>query len=168
MHMRVKLEFLIPGVQHAEETDLRSEMFGIASDFEKSFRTGSEQEIVDDFLILQSQRGQLTRQREDYMHVRRRKKFPVTLFQPTIARSRLTLWAVPVSARVVRDGAIPAARALIEMTTQNGGTTPRNGQQHFDMLPGDPLVTSFDEGISRGADQIGHLERWPVHLLFLW
>ena len=63
---------------------------------------------------------------------------------------------------------MPAAGAFIEMAAECSGTTPRNGQQHFDMLPGDPLVTSFDEGLSRGADQIGHLERWPVHLLFLW
>jgi len=38
----------------------------------------------------------------------------------------------------------------------------------FDMLPGDPLTASFDECVSCGADQIGHLERWPVHLLVLW
>ena len=24
------------------------------------------------------------------------------------------------------------------------------------------------KGVSRGADQIGHLEEWPVHLLILW
>jgi hypothetical protein len=36
------------------------------------------------------------------------------------------------------------------------------------MLPADPLAASFDEGISRGADEIGHLERWPANLLFLW
>jgi hypothetical protein len=63
---------------------------------------------------------------------------------------------------------MPAAGALIEMTAEDGGTTPRDGQQHFDMLPGDPLTASFDEGVSRSADQIGHLEGWPVHLLVLW
>jgi len=53
------------------------------------------------------------------------------------------------------------------MATECGGATPRNGQEHFDMLPGDPLTASFDECVSRSADQIGHLKRWPVHLLFL-
>jgi hypothetical protein len=60
-----------------------------------------------------------------------------------------------------------AARALIEMTAEHGGTTPLNRQQHFDVLPGDPLAASFDECLSRNANQIGHLERWPIHLLFL-
>ena len=40
MDMRMMFEFLIPGMQHAEEADLRAEMFRIASDFEESFGTG--------------------------------------------------------------------------------------------------------------------------------
>jgi len=39
-----------------------------------------------------------------------------------------------------------------------------DGQQHFDVLPADPLTASLDECVSRSADQIGHLEGWPVHL----
>src|SRR5947209_1896297 len=61
MHMRVKFEFLTPAVQHAEEADFRAEMLGIACDFQKGFRTGAKQEIVDDLLVLQDQRGQMTR-----------------------------------------------------------------------------------------------------------
>jgi len=61
---------------------------------------------------------------------------------------------------------MPAAGALVEMPAQCGGTTAHNGPQHFDMLPTEPAAISFDEGSSRGADEIGHLERWPAHLLF--
>jgi hypothetical protein len=39
MHIRVELEFLTPGVQHAEETDFSAEVFGIAGDFDKGLRT---------------------------------------------------------------------------------------------------------------------------------
>ena len=42
MDMRVKLEFLIPGVQHTEEADLGPETSGIAGDLEKRFCTGTE------------------------------------------------------------------------------------------------------------------------------
>jgi len=35
MHVRVKFEFLIPGVEHTEEADLRAEMLRIASDCEE-------------------------------------------------------------------------------------------------------------------------------------
>ena len=61
-----------------------------------------------------------------------------------------------------------ATGALIEMTAKCGGTTSRNSSQHFDVLPTEPVTISFDECISRGADEIGHLEWWPDHLRFLW
>ena len=62
---------------------------------------------------------------------------------------------------------MPATGALVEMAAECGGTTSPNGQQHFDVLPLEPVAISFEESISRGADQIGHLEGWPGHLLFL-
>jgi hypothetical protein len=61
-----------------------------------------------------------------------------------------------------------AASALIKMSAEHGRATLRNGQQHFDMLPADPLTASFDECVSRSADEISHLEGWPVRLLVLW
>jgi hypothetical protein len=36
-------------VQHAEEADFRAEVSRIAGDFEKCFRTGAEQQAIDDF-----------------------------------------------------------------------------------------------------------------------
>ncbi len=94
----------------------------------------------------------MTRKRKDHMDVGRREKFSATFFQPTFASTCLTLRAVPISARVVGDGAMSTAAAFIEMTAERGSTTARNGQEHFDMLPGDPLTASFDEGISRSTD----------------
>jgi hypothetical protein len=99
MYMRVKFEFLSPAVQHAEEADFRTEMLGIARDFQKGFRTGAKQEIVDDLLVLQDQRSQMTRKREDNVDVARREKFLATRCEPAIASSCLTLRAVPISAR---------------------------------------------------------------------
>jgi hypothetical protein len=59
MGVRVMFEFLIPGVEHTEEADLGAEMLGIASDFEESFGTSLQQQMVQDFLVLQGERGQL-------------------------------------------------------------------------------------------------------------
>jgi len=33
------------------------------------------------------------------------------------------------------------------------------------MFPTEPVAISFDERLSRSADDIGHLEKWPAHLL---
>ena len=53
MDMGMKPDLLIPSVQHAEETNLCTEVSGIASDFEESFRAGTKQEIADHLFVLQ-------------------------------------------------------------------------------------------------------------------
>src|SRR5713101_8931246 len=100
------------------------------------------------------------------MDVTRREKFRATRCEPPFTGARLTLRTMAVSAAIEGDGAMPAAGALIEMPAKCGGATPPNGQQHFDMLPTEPVAVSFDESSSRVADEIGHLQRWPAHLLF--
>ena len=55
--MRVKEQTLIPGVQHAEEADLGSEMARIAGDLDQSLCAGMKQEVKDGFLVLQGHRA---------------------------------------------------------------------------------------------------------------
>jgi hypothetical protein len=139
----------------------------IARNFLKCFGTGAKQEIVENLLVLQNQWHQPVRQCEDDVHVAGRKEFPSTRSNPSFPSSDLTLRAVAIATRIEGDGLMPAAGALVEMTAECGGTTPRNGHQHFEMRPPDPFAVSFDEGRSRGADDIGHLKGWPIHLLLL-
>src|ERR1700693_6540661 len=100
MDMGMEPELLIPGVQHGEEAEFRAEVPRVASDFENCFCTGAEQQIVDDFLILQSQWRELRRKREDHMDVARREKFSLTCGDPAFAGRGLTLWAVAIGAGV--------------------------------------------------------------------
>src|SRR5450755_5051789 len=127
MDMGMESKLLTPGMQHGEEADFRAEVFRISSDFEKCLRTGAEQQIVDDFLVLQSQWSKLRRKCEDHMDVARGEKFFLTRGDPAFAGRGLTLRAVSIAAGVVRDGTMPATGALIEMTAECGGTTARHG-----------------------------------------
>ena len=52
MYLRVQFEFLSPTVRRTEETDFCTEMLGIASNFQKGFRTGTKQKVVEDLLVL--------------------------------------------------------------------------------------------------------------------
>jgi hypothetical protein len=61
MDMRVVLEVLAPGVEHTEEANLRSEMLRVGSHLQQSRGAGAEQEIVHDFLVLQSQPREFVR-----------------------------------------------------------------------------------------------------------
>jgi hypothetical protein len=85
-------------MEHAEEADFGAEMAGIAGDFEQRFRTGPEQEIVDDLLVLQGQRGEPTRKGENDMDVGGGQEFAAARSQPTVASLGLTLGAVSIPA----------------------------------------------------------------------
>jgi hypothetical protein len=81
--------------------------------------------------------------------------------EPLIARVGQALRTVPVPTRVVRDSAMVALRAPIEMATQGGGAATRESAEHAPMLPGEPGPVRLDEAIDVLSDDVGHLEGWP-------
>src|SRR5271165_3808794 len=67
MDMGMMLEPLIPGVQHAEETDVGAQVSGIARNFEQGCGASAEQQVVDDLLVLQGEVCQFPRQSKNDM-----------------------------------------------------------------------------------------------------
>ena len=67
--MRMKLQPLIPAVQHAEEADLCSKMAWIAGDLKQGLSTGMKEQVVNQTFVLQCERGQFSRQGEDGMDI---------------------------------------------------------------------------------------------------
>src|SRR5208282_2009993 len=163
--MRMMLQSLVPGMEHAEEADPGSKVPGIAGDLQQSCSTGVKQQVIDQPFILQGERSQFPRQGEDDMHVVSGQQLSFPRLEPAQARVALALGAVPVTARVVRDGGMSAVRTLIAMSTQRGGTAACDGQQHLLMLPTDPLATALNKRLARATDDVGHLQRRPVHAL---
>ncbi len=102
--MGMKLEFLVPGVEHTEEADLGSEMAGVTRHFQERFGAGTKQQTIDQFFVLQSQGSQLRRQSEHDMDVGRGEQFAATCLDPAFAGARLTLWAMAIAAT---NGEIP-------------------------------------------------------------
>ena len=98
MGMRVKLQSLVPGVQHGEEADLRSQMARIAGYLEERLRAGMKQQVENHLLVLQSQRRQFARQSKDGVHVSCGQQFPLPRREPAQAGVALALGAMPVAA----------------------------------------------------------------------
>ena len=46
------LEVLSPGMEHAEQTDIGSKVLRAASDFEQRGGTGTEEQVVEELLVL--------------------------------------------------------------------------------------------------------------------
>ena len=165
MDMRMMLEILSPGVEHAEEADLRAEMFRIGGNLQQRGGAGAEQEVVDDFLVLQSQPRQLVGDGEDDMHVVDRQQFLAARGEPLVASVGLALRTMPGAAGVERDGLMAALATAIQMAAERCRAAVLDGEEHAEMQPRQPGPVLLDEAVAMRADDIGHLERWPVHLL---
>src|SRR5580704_11225763 len=114
--VRMKLQALIPAMEHAEETDLGSKMPGIAGDLKQGLCACVEEQVVDEPLVLQCEWGQFSGQSEHSMDIASRQQFPFARLEPAQARVALAPRAMPVSARVVRDlGRMSAAGAAVAM-----------------------------------------------------
>ena len=98
------LEPLVPGMEHAEEADLRAEVAGIASELQQGCGTCLEQQVVDHALVLESEGRELTGQREDEVYVAGGQQFLLPCLEPAHASVRLASGAMPVATRVIGDG----------------------------------------------------------------
>src|SRR6266487_2978968 len=110
-------------------------MFRVAGEFQQCGGAGSEEQIVKQSFVLQNQSRELVRQSEDDVEVRHRQQLSRPGSHPSGACVPLASWAVPVPARVVRNGLMAAARALITMAAQGRCATSDDSIEHLAMLP---------------------------------
>src|SRR6187402_2816705 len=128
--MRMRLEILSPRVEHAEETDLRTEVFRIGSNLQQRPGTGPEEKIVNNLLVLQSQPREFMRNREDHVNVLHRQQLCATFGEPLFTSVGLALRTMPGTARIERDGLMTALVAPIQMATERCRAAVLDGKQH--------------------------------------
>jgi hypothetical protein len=88
-------------MQDRKEANVSSQVARIAGHLEQGFRTGAEQEVIEDLLVLQRQWGELVRQSEDNMDIGNRQKFTLPSYDPLVASAALTLGTMAIAATVV-------------------------------------------------------------------
>jgi len=64
VNVRMNLEVLSPGMEHAKESDVGSQVPGIASQFEHGRGAGAVEQIVEQPLVLEDQSAEFVRQSE--------------------------------------------------------------------------------------------------------
>src|ERR1700694_829766 len=162
--MRMMLQSLIPGMEHAEEADLCAEVTRIASDLEQGCGAGLKEQVVEAALVLQCEWREFTGRREDGVAIGGGQQFLFARLQPALTRFRLASRTMPVTTRVVGDGrGMSAVGTAIAMTAECGGAAACDREQDFLMLPGDPAATAFHESMTSTANNIGQLQRRPIY-----
>src|SRR3954451_17464098 len=95
-------------------------MPGIGGDGKQRLGGCAEQQVVDDRLVLISDRGDLGRQREDQVEVADRQQIGLAGREPILRRRALTLRAMAVATRVVRNPAMAAVLTTLDMAAERG------------------------------------------------
>jgi hypothetical protein len=150
-------------MEHREETDLGPEMLGVEGNLQKSFGTGPEQQMVEEFFVLQHQWRELVGQGKDHVEVVDGEQFFLASHEPTTTGCDLTLGAVPIATGVEDDDAMATTGALMEMSTQDCGTAVGDGAEHLLVHPVDPAAIVGDELFALCPYNVGHLQVWPIH-----
>ena len=104
----------------AVSADARAEVLRIGGDGEQRLGRRSEQQIVDDRLVLVGDGASLGRQREDDVEIADRQQIGLARGEPILRRRALALGAMAVAARVVRDPAVAAVLAALDMAAESG------------------------------------------------
>ena len=117
---------LPPGVEDGKEADPGTKMVGISGNGPQRLGGRTEEEAIDDGLVLERDRRDCRGHREDDVEVVDGKQVGPACIDPRGAGERLTRRAVAIATRVVPDPLVPTLVALLHVTTQSGGSALRN------------------------------------------
>jgi hypothetical protein len=160
VEMGMMLYVLSPGMKHREKTDFGSQVFGV----EQRLRRGTEQDSILHALVLQSQRSQQLRKREDHVEIRDRQQVRRAVGEPLLACRPLAFRAVPVETGVIRDDAMTAPIALLDTAAENRRSTVFDGVEDSEVDRVPQSAIGLYKLLSVLTDDIGHLVgRPPAH-----
>jgi len=106
-------------VKHGGDADAGAQVLGIGGDGERGLCRRLEQEIVDHRLVLVSNVGDRTWQREHQVEVGHGQQLGLALGEPFLGSCTLALRAMPVAARVVGDERVCAVLAARDMAAEH-------------------------------------------------
>jgi len=130
------MQVLPPGVQYGEEADLRAQVLRVAGNGKQRGRHSAEQDLVDDFFVVESDGSNLFRHREDHVEVLHRQQFGEALLDPAFPCQPLALGTMPVPAGTIDDARVLAVVAPFDGATQCGGTAVLDGLHEAMLMQG--------------------------------
>jgi hypothetical protein len=102
------------------------------------------------------------------MEVCRGQDFLFAGSQPTLARLRLALGAVPVATGIIRHGRlVTTLQTSVEVAAQGCRAAVLDGAEHFQLLKAEARPVSVEKAVTLCADDIGHLHGGPAHFRLL-
>ena len=152
------VQVLAPAVQHRDQADLGAQMFGIGGDRAQRLGRGPEQDRVDHRLVLEGDRRDRRRQREDDMEIGNRQEFVLPRGKPFPAGLPLALRAMPVATGIVGDADRAAGPASLDMATKLSGAAQFDCAHRAALDASEMADVGLPIGLAMAAEDIRHLQ----------
>src|SRR5215210_3037920 len=154
MEVRMIGQLPAPGVEDAEEADLRSEMFWIKRDLLEGLGAFFKEQAVKAALIVSAQRPQLFWQRKGDQKVRHWQQLSQAPFAPGGGVCAAALRAGAMVAAVVSEVPVGALAARIEMAAEVRGAAGQDRAQGPAMMPGQLRAVTLQVSRAVTADNV--------------
>ena len=146
-------------MEDGEEADLGAEVAGVGGYGAERLGDGSEEQSVDDGLVLGGDRGDRRRHGEDDVEVLSGQQVRPAPFEPSGAGQRLTGRTVAVATGVVPDAPMAALVTPVDVATEGGGATLLDGRHHAALRRREGGPDLGAEGVAVAAENVRHGER---------
>jgi hypothetical protein len=120
-------------VQHQGGADLRPEMLRVGGDGAQGLGSDVEQQVVDQRLVVIGDGADRRGQGEHHVVVLDRQQVGLAGLEPAVGSARLTLWAMPIAARVIGDRELLTGAAAQYMSPQRRAAAPFDGRHHLEL-----------------------------------
>src|SRR5438445_1466049 len=156
--MRMVLQGLAPGMEDGGHAELGTEMLGVGCDGGERLRRAAEQDGIDHRLVLESNLSGRGRQADDHVEIRHGKEFGLPLGKPLRARRALALRTVPIATGVLGDAGRTAGVALLDVATEHGRPTRRDGAHHASLDAAEVTGVRLSKSFAVAAEYVRHLQ----------
>ena len=126
-------------------------------------RSASEQQIVDQRLVLIGDRGDLGRQGEDQVEVADREQIGLARGKPVLRRCALALGAMAVATRVVGNPAVAAIFAALDVPAEGGRAAALDGRHHLQLAEAEMPGIGFAPGGAMAVEDVCDLQLLAAH-----
>ena len=148
-------------MEYGGEPDAGAEVLGVGCDGDQGLGGGFEQQVIDDRLVLIGDVGDRSGQAEDDVEIGHRQEFGLAIGQPFLGSGGLALWAMPITAGVVRDAQVRAVLAAFDMTAQRRRSAALDRRHDLELAEAHMAGMGRTPSRPAAAEDVRHLDRRP-------
>jgi hypothetical protein len=147
-----------PGRQHAPQTELSAEVFGVQGESRHSGSGGWQEQGGEAFVVRAGDRPQCLGQGKGDKQRGHGEKPLTWRVPPPGGRMVVALWAMPMLAGMITVLQRTAIGALVDMTAKRCGTAVCNGRQGCQVALGPPVADAGTGGGAMPPADVGQLD----------